>query len=71
MFFEVRVYKSDGALKKTISSTDLTNQYWERFKQTESEISLNNPGMKPVPAWVKQKLDLQFPTNLELDYQRS
>ncbi len=71
MFFEVRVYKADGKLKKTVSRTELTNQYWDRFKQSESEISLNTPGTKPVPAWVKHKLDLEFPTNMELDFQRS
>ena len=70
MFFEVRVYKPDGELKKTISRTELSNQYWERFKRTESEINLNNPGIKPVPAWVKHKLDLEFPSKLELDFQR-
>lgn len=70
MFYEVRVYKPNGKLKKTVSRTELSDQYWERYKQTESEISLNNSGTKPVPAWVKQKLDLEFPSQMELDFQR-
>lgn len=70
MFYEVRVYKPNGKLKKTVSRTELSDQYWERYKQTESEISLNNSGTKPVPTWVKQKLDLEFPSQMELDFQR-
>ncbi len=70
MFFEVRVYKPNGKLKKTVSRTELNHQYWEKYRQTESEISLNNPGTKPIPAWVKHKLDLEFPSNMELDHQR-
>jgi hypothetical protein len=27
--------------------------------------------VKPVPAWVKAKLDIEFPSNLELGYQNS
>ena len=69
MFYEVRVYKPDGHLKKKITSTELNQKHWNKFEQTESEISLNNPGMKPVPAWVKNKLDLVFPTNKELNHQ--
>lgn len=71
MFFEVRVYKPNGKLKQTISSSDLKNKHWRSFEKTESEISLNTPGIKPVPAWVKKKLDLEFPTNLELNFQSS
>jgi hypothetical protein len=66
MFFEVRVYRPDGKLKKTISRTELSKGHWKQFEKTESQISLNSPGMKPVPAWVKHKLDLEFPTHLEL-----
>ncbi|MCH7498694.1 MAG: hypothetical protein IH886_01570 [Nitrospinae bacterium] len=68
MFFEVRVYRPDGKLKKTISRTQLSNGHWKQFEKTESEIGLNTSGMKPVPAWVKHKLDLEFPNHLELNY---
>jgi len=71
MFYEVRVYKANGKLKKKISQTELSNQYWEKFEKVESEIGLNNSGTKPVPAWVKAKLDLEFSSNVELDYQSS
>ena len=69
MFFEVRVYKADGTLKKKISSTELNNIHWENFEKIEGEIGLNTSGTKPVPSWVKAKLDLEFPSNLELDHQ--
>ena len=69
MFYEVRVYKPNGKLKTTISRTELSQNHWKKFEKTESKISLNTPGIKPVPAWVKNKLDLQFPTNLELNAQ--
>ena len=71
MFYEVRVYKANGKLKKKISQAELSDQYWEKFEKIESEIGLNNSGTKPVPAWVKAKLDLEFPSNVELDYQSS
>jgi len=69
MFYEVRVYQPDGKLKKKITSSQLHQKHWNEFERTESEISLNNPGMKPVPGWVKQKLDLEFPSNQELNFQ--
>jgi hypothetical protein len=69
MFFEVRVYKADGTLKQKISNTELSNQHWDNFEKIEGEIGLNSFGTKPVPVWVKTKLDLEFPSNLELDHQ--
>jgi hypothetical protein len=69
MFYEVRVYKKNGKLKQTISETELNHKHWEAFEKIEGEIGLNSSGTKPVPAWVKAKLDLEFPSNLELDYQ--
>lgn len=71
MFYEVRVYKPDGTLKQKISQAELSDQHWQKFEKTEEEIGLNSSGTKPIPAWVKAKLDLQFPSNLELDYQSS
>ena len=71
MFFEVRVYKPDGTLHKKISRTELSNKHWKNFEKSEEEIGLNNSGTKPVPAWVKVRLDLDFPSNLELGYQGS
>ena len=66
MFFEVRVYKADGTLKQKISRTELINIHWKTFEKIEGEIGLNTSGTKPVPGWVKAKLDLEFPSNLEL-----
>ncbi len=69
MFFEVRVYKADGRLKKTISQTELHDQHWQAFAKMESAIGLNTPAIKPVPVWVKHKLDLEFPTHLDSNHQ--
>jgi hypothetical protein len=69
MFFEVRIYKANGTLKQKISSTELHNKYWKNFEKIEGEIGLNTSGTKPVPAWVKAKLDLEFPSSLELGQQ--
>ena len=66
MFYEVRIYKANGTLKQKISTTELTNIHWDKFEKTEGEIGLNTSGTKPVPGWVKAKLDLDFPSNLEL-----
>ena len=71
MFYEVRVYKKNGKLKQTISGTELHRKHWEEFEKIEGEIGLNSSGTKPVPTWVKAKLDLEFPSNVELDYQSS
>ena len=69
MFFEVRVFKANGTLKQKISTTELSNKHWNHFEKVEGEIGLNTSGTKPVPAWVKVKLDIQFPSNLELGQQ--
>lgn len=71
MFYEVRVYKKNGKLKQTISETELNHKHWETFEKIEGEIGLNSSGTKPVPAWVKAKLDLDYPSNIELNYQSS
>jgi hypothetical protein len=69
MFYEVRVYKADGKLKQKISSNELTTNHWDNFAKVEGEIGLNTSGTKPIPGWVKAKLDLEFPSNLELGQQ--
>jgi hypothetical protein len=68
MFFEVRIYKSDGALKSKVSSAELVGKHWQKFEQIEGDIGLNISGTKPVPAWVTAKLDLEFLPNLKLNY---
>jgi len=71
MFYEVRIYKANGKLKEKISSTELSGQHWDKFEKIEEGIGLNTTALKPVPAWVKAKLDLEFPSNLESDYQNA
>ena len=67
MFYEVRVYKADGTLKNKVSSTELNNRHWQKYEEMEGEIGLNTTGTKPVPGWVKAKLDLEFTSNLEVN----
>ena len=71
MFFEVRIYKADGKLMNKVSSIALNNRHWNEFEKIEGGIGLNSSGTKPVPTWVKNKLDLEFPSNLELNHQSS
>lgn len=71
MFYEVRIYKPNGKLKQKISQTELSEKHWKEFEKVESEIGLNNSGTKPVPAWVKTRLDVEYPSNVELDYLNS
>jgi len=68
MFFEVRIFKSDGTLKSKVSSTELVGKHWQKFEKIEGDIGLNSSGTKPVPAWVKAKLDLEFPSHFEFNH---
>jgi hypothetical protein len=58
---------ADGTLKNKVSSTELNNRHWQKYEEMEGEIGLNTTGTKPVPGWVKAKLDLEFLTNLEVN----
>ena len=68
MFFEVRIYEPDGTLKSKVLSSELGGKHWQNFEDIEGDIGLNSSGEKPVPAWVKAKLDLEFTTDLKLKY---
>ena len=71
MFYEVRVYRPNGQIKQKISQAELIEKHWKSFEKIESEIGLNSSGTKPVPAWVKTRLDLEYSTNVELNYKSS
>ena len=61
MFYQVRIKRADGTVKKVVSEQKLNNRHWENFQKSEEEIGLVTASKQQVPAWVKQKLDLEYP----------
>lgn len=61
MFYEVRIKKADGTVKKIVSERKLTRIHWDNFQKSEEEIGLVTASKQQVPAWVKQRLDLEYP----------
>jgi hypothetical protein len=39
MIYEVRVFNSNGRLRKTVTREQLSQRHWERFVKTEQLIS--------------------------------
>jgi len=68
MFYQVKIYHPDGKLKSTVSKKQLTEKHWEDFEQAESNIGLLTRAQKPVPAWVKAKLDKIYPVSGDSSY---
>jgi hypothetical protein len=60
MFHEVRVLNADGTTKEIVSPKKLSLNHWDNFQQMEDRIGLTQTGQKPVPPWVKKKLDVVF-----------
>jgi hypothetical protein len=61
MFYQVRIFKSDGKLEKTIESEDLSAKFWDEFYNSENSITLVSNGKTKTPRWVKERLDVEFP----------
>jgi len=61
MFYEVRIKRADGSVKKVVSEKKLNRIHWEKFQKSEEEIGLVTASKQQVPAWVKQRLDLEYP----------
>ncbi|NIP99837.1 MAG: hypothetical protein GWM98_05205 [Nitrospinaceae bacterium] len=61
MFYQVRIKKPDGTVKKVISEKKLNRIHWNNFQKSEEEIGLVTASKQQVPTWVKQKLDLEYP----------
>ncbi|MCF8719639.1 hypothetical protein [Nitrospina gracilis] len=64
MIYEVKIIKPDGSLKEVISSERLEKMYWETFYKNEENIGLVTAPKAQVPAWVKQRLDLNYPDSV-------
>ena len=60
MFYQVRIKRADGTVKKIVSEKKLNNRHWENFQKSEEEIGLVTASKQQVPTWVKQKLDLEY-----------
>jgi len=60
MFYQVRIKRADGSVKKVVSEKKLNRMHWENFQKSEEEIGLVTASKQQVPTWVKQKLDLEY-----------
>ncbi len=61
MFYQVRIKRPDGTVKKVVSEQKLNRRHWENFQKSEEEIGLVTASKQQVPTWVKQKLDVEYP----------
>lgn len=60
MFYQVRIKRADGTVKRIVSEKKLNRMHWENFQKSEEEIGLVTASKQQVPTWVKQKLDLEY-----------
>jgi hypothetical protein len=60
MFYQVRIKRPDGTVKKVVSEQKLNRIHWDNFQKSEEEIGLVTASKQQVPTWVKQKLDLEY-----------
>ncbi len=60
MFYQVRIKRPDGTVKKIVSEKKLNHRHWKNFQKSEEEIGLVTASKQQVPTWVKQKLDLEY-----------
>lgn len=67
MFYEVRIKKADGTVKKVVSSQELNQIHWENFQKSEDAIGLVTANKPQVPGWVKQTLDVVYPETLDMN----
>ena len=61
MFYQVRIKRPDGTVKKVVSESKLTRRHWDNFQKSEEEIGLVTASKQQVPTWIKQKLDVEYP----------
>ncbi len=60
MFYQVRIKRADGTVKRIVSEKKLNRMHWKNFQKSEEEIGLVTASKQQVPTWVKQKLDLEY-----------
>lgn len=60
MFYQVRIKRADGTVKEIVSENKLTRIHWENFQKSEEGIGSVTTSEWQVPAWIKQKLDLEY-----------
>ena len=62
MFHKVNVLNPRGKIKKIISRRELSKMHWKIYYQSEEKISLTTSATPRIPRWVKEKLDLEYPS---------
>ena len=67
MFYEVRIKRADGSVKKVVSKEKLNKIHWENFWKSEEAIGLVTSNKVQVPTWVKQKLDVVYPETPDMN----
>lgn len=60
MFHQVRVLSPSGKVKAIISKAELSRVYWQKFFQSENSYSMVHSHSRPVPSWVRKRLDMEF-----------
>ena len=60
MFHQVRVLSPSGKVKAIISEAELSRVYWEKFFRSEDSYSMVHSNSRPVPSWVRKRLDMEF-----------
>ncbi len=61
MFYEVRIKRADGTVKRVVSEKKLNRIHWDNFQKSEEEIGLVTASKQQVPSCIKKKLDLTYP----------
>ena len=67
MFHQVKIMNSEGKVKKVVPSGELSQRHWSNFQSSEDRISLTTSPTARVPRWVKEKLDMEFPSFYEMN----
>lgn len=60
MFYDVKVMNAKGAIKRIVSSQEISKSYWNAFQYEEANKTLNTSSRKQVPSWVKKRLDTEY-----------
>ena len=60
MFYDVKIMDAQGKVKKIVSSEEISKAYWKASQFEEANKTLNTSTRKPVPGWVKKKLDAEY-----------
>jgi hypothetical protein len=60
MFYETRILDGYGNLKQTISSQELQKRHWNKFQESESNLSIYPKKSSSTPARKKRNKGLSL-----------